>query len=388
MDVPTRRAWAWHRQGLDGTLTGAEPAIVVDRAGWARTVGGSNAYATLWSRAGTSRAAAEAAVSDLRVHELPSARGCTYLLPAPDYALGLQLAAPAAEAQVRVLDKLGVGRAELDLLGAEVLEQLSAGPLDPAGLRNALGEKVRSLGEAGRKRGASTALPTVLGRLQATGSIRRIPVGGRLDQQRYSYSRWDLPGTGLSDAQARVVLLRRYFGWTGGATVAESRWFTAFSVRDTKAALAELDLVDVGDGLLVPAGLEQEARSHEVPAAPSYRLVSGIDSLILLRRNPNDLLDARDAARVVPGDRQSLALATDLPDHPILDRGRIVGLWQYDPDAGRIVWWAFDRADEALRAEIDRTETWIRDDLGDFRSFSLDSPASRQSRLAALRAAG
>jgi hypothetical protein len=36
------RAWAWHRQGLDGTLQGADAAEVLTRAGWARSVGGAN----------------------------------------------------------------------------------------------------------------------------------------------------------------------------------------------------------------------------------------------------------------------------------------------------------------------------------------------------------
>jgi hypothetical protein len=31
-------------------------------------------------------------------------------------------------------------------------------------------------------------------------------------------------------------------------------------------------------------------------------------------------------------------------------------------------------------------EAWIREDLGDFRAFSLDSPASRQKRIDALAA--
>ena len=79
----------------------------------------------------------------------------------------------------------------------------------------------------------------------------------------------------------------------------------------------------------------------------------------------------------------------DLPDHPIVDRGRIVGLWQFDPSAERIVWWTFRPADDgpALRAAIEKTEGYVREQLGDARSFSLDSPKSRAPRLAALRAA-
>jgi hypothetical protein len=52
--------------------------------------------------------------------------------------------------------------------------------------------------------------------------------------------------------------------------------------------------------------------------------------------------------------------------------------------------WLLDgsRPDKALRAEIERTTAYVRDQLGDARSFSLDSPKSRAPRLAALRQAG
>jgi len=79
----------------------------------------------------------------------------------------------------------------------------------------------------------------------------------------------------------------------------------------------------------------------------------------------------------------------DLPDHAIVDRGRLVGLWQYDVQGGELVWWLFSRAkpDKALREAIERTQAFVRDDLGDARSFSLDSPKSRAPRLDALRSA-
>jgi hypothetical protein len=76
------RGWWWHRQGLDGSLRGKPPATVLERSGWARSVGGVGPYLTLFARAGTSREAADAAVARLDIHELPAARGCTYVLPA------------------------------------------------------------------------------------------------------------------------------------------------------------------------------------------------------------------------------------------------------------------------------------------------------------------
>ena len=71
------RAWAWHRQGLDGTLEGRTPQEVLAAAGWARSVGGANPYLTLFARAGIRRGQVDADVPELRIHELPTARGCT-----------------------------------------------------------------------------------------------------------------------------------------------------------------------------------------------------------------------------------------------------------------------------------------------------------------------
>ena len=96
MDDSRIRAWWWHRQGLDGSLEGRSPAEVLERSGWARSVGGVSPYLTLFSRAQISRETAVKAVAQLQIHELPSARGCTYVLPASDFALGLKVGETSA----------------------------------------------------------------------------------------------------------------------------------------------------------------------------------------------------------------------------------------------------------------------------------------------------
>jgi hypothetical protein len=230
----------------------------------------------------------------------------------------------------------------------------------------------------------------VLGLLQAAGEIRRVSVNGRLDQQRYGYTRWTPPASGLDDAAARVELARLYFGWTGPATPKHFRWFSGFSAAHTKAALAALDLVDVGGGRLLPAADVKEFEAYEPPAEPRYRLLAGIDAVILLRRDVPALLDPADRDIAMAGGRpgERLGDVVDLPDHAIVDRGSLVGLWQYDVEAGEVVWWTWRPADDALRAEVARTEEYLREQLGDARSFALDSPKSRAPRLAALRSAG
>ena len=78
----------------------------------------------------------------------------------------------------------------------------------------------------------------------------------------------------------------------------------------------------------------------------------------------------------------------DLPNHAILDRGRIVGLWEYDPESQSIAWTSFIRSNADIEKAVHRTEDYIRADLGDARSFSLDSPKSRVPRIQALLKAG
>jgi hypothetical protein len=77
-----------------------------------------------------------------------------------------------------------------------------------------------------------------------------------------------------------------------------------------------------------------------------------------------------------------------LPNHAILDRGRLVGLWEYDTEKRSIAWTSFGIKDKTLDAAVEQTEKYIREQLGDARSFSLDSPGGRVPRIEALRKTG
>ena len=390
MDLATLRAWWAHRQGLDGSLDGAAPAEVLERSGWARSVGGVGPYLTLFARAGTSRATADAAVAKLDLHELPSARGCTYVVPAPEFGLALKVGEGYGE--MRTAEKLGVTGKEIEKLCAAIEKAVAKEALTPDELRDAVGKAARSLGPAGAKRGLTTTLPVGLGRLQTEGRIRRVPINGRLDQQRYRYIGWrpgPLAGLRLSLEQAFTELARRYFRWIGPATLAEFQWFSGLGARAARAAVEPLGLVTVdGDsGRLMHAEDLDALRAFKRPKSPRYALVSSIDALVLLRRNLKDAIDPADADRSVVEDRARVAAGnlTDLPSHGIFDRGKLIGLWEFDTEASKIVWSTFGVKDKALAALVERTEAYVRDELGDARSFSLDSPKSRTARIEALR---
>ena len=89
------RAWWFERQGLAGMSGTAAETLA--HCGWARSVGGANPYLTLFARSGTSREEADLAVENVEIHELPSARGCTYVLPWEDFALGLKVGQGTSE---------------------------------------------------------------------------------------------------------------------------------------------------------------------------------------------------------------------------------------------------------------------------------------------------
>ncbi len=389
------RAWWAHRQGLDGSLAGATPAAVLVRAGWARSVAGAGPYLTLFARAGISRATADAAVASLAIHELPAARGCTYVLPASDFALGLTLGDDFGHGDMAQARKLGVTDAEIDALCAAVLKALATAVMPPEALRDATGNASRSLGEEGKKKGLTTTLPLALGRLQASGDIRRVPVNGRLDQQRYAYTRWTpnpRADRRLTPADARIAIAQRYFAWIGPASLKEFQWFSGLGAKLANEAVATLQLRPVADGsaLLLPESDLDAFHAFTAPTEPQYALVSSLDSITAARRNVIDLVDAADVEREVVSDAavKTIGRLSDLPSHAILDRGRLIGLWEFDPEAQQLVYALFrGKPDAALRAALARTEAFVRDDLGDARSFSLDSPKSRQPRLAALRAA-
>jgi hypothetical protein len=82
---------------------------------------------------------------------------------------------------------------------------------------------------------------------------------------------------------------------------------------------------------------------------------------------------------------KTLRSLTQLPSHAVLDRGRLIGLWEYDRATESVAWVSFAKKDRALQEAVTRTENFVRHQLGDARSFSLDSPQSRAPRIQALR---
>jgi hypothetical protein len=398
MSIPIEklRAWWSYRQALDGRLTGngaaKSAAEILADTGWVRGLGGVAPYLALYARAGLSREAVDAAVAKAQIHELPAVRGCTYVVPASDFALALKAGEPFRGAEMKVAAKLGVTDKEIGKLCDAVLKALEKTPLDPEGIREATGPASRSLGEAGKKKGVTTTLPLTLGKLQASGEIRRIATNGRLDQQRYRYALWKpspMAKFKLTPEEIDIELARRFFNWAGPATLAEFQRFSALSVKSSKAAIEALKLAPFEGERFITSAHRDEFESFKIPKQAHYTLVGNIDGMALFRRDLKDLLDAGDSSREVYADRGIKKLNTldFLYSHAIFDRGRLVGLWEFDPAADTIAWAPFIPKNKDLERAVARTEEFVRSQLGDARGFSLDSPKSRAPRVEALRKA-
>ncbi|HSE41199.1 MAG TPA: crosslink repair DNA glycosylase YcaQ family protein [Acidobacteriota bacterium] len=386
------RSWWFHKQGLDGSLQGSSAASILEKTGWARSIGGANPYLQLFARGGLSKEQIENSQAKLEIHELPSARGCTYIVPKEHFALALKVGEGFSN-EFKIAEKfLGVTSKEIQTLMDRVLKALAKGARDPRQLKDDLGDAVRNLGEAGKKRGMTTTLPMALGKLQEEGKIRRVPLNGRLDQQRYSYVVWSpspLAKYKKDSADSLTELAQNYFRWIGPASVKEFQWFSGLGVSVLNEALKPLKLVSIeeeSDLLILPDELKA-FRSFKPSSKPSYALISSLDSLFLLRRNLSHFIDEKDGKRkvFVEKSKEVLSGLQDLPNNAIVDRGRIIGLWEFEPSSGKIISDLFAPSDQQLKKKIRATERFIREELGDARSFSLDSPESRAPRIAALR---
>lgn len=230
-------------------MRGRSPAQLLERCGWSRSVGGVGPYLTMFSRDGMSCELADKAAASLEIHELPTARGCTYVVPSSDFALGLTVGRNFS-GDMKTALKLGVTEKEVDTLCD----------------------------------------------------------GGR------------------QGARAGRARSRQHVNWT-------------------PSPLASFP--------------EMQSLIHD---------------------------EDRDRPVMVDAASKPMGGLADLPSHAILDRGQIIGLWEFDPGAGSILWATFRRRkDKALVAAVEETESFVRDQLGDARSFSLDSPKSRAARLESLR---
>ena len=377
-----RRGWCT-RQRL-----GADDSLDTVPGGWSRSLGGVDPYLAMRARvAGLTRGDVDAGLGDDRLWVVPGVRGCIWLVPAADVPLALQVSeSQAKRTLVRNLEKLGSSEAELRTLGERVVEHLANGPLTPDALRKALGALVVSYGDAGKKLGVTTNLPSALRLLEWDGAIRRRHVGGRLDSERYA---WEIPdvsplslGERPGDDQAQVqALVERFFSWAAPATLEEFVGWSKVAKGRSKKAIAALGLPEHElDGATVYGEPLDDAKE-------GLSFLPAQDNLLSLRSSPallaapehHDLELIGMGKGTVPLEKARWMFHRVM----VLD-GRLVGFWEWDRDRQDIVGVEL----EPVGAELEALSAFIREQLdGEARANGIDGPKSQKKRVDWVEAA-
>ena len=321
------------------------------------------------------------------------------LVPRSDVAPALALGAAAyRKRNDREMEKLGVKARELDRLAERVLAALAEGPMEPARLREMLPARaIRSLGDAGKKLGHATTLPVALRMLEARGAVRRSPVGGTLDAERYEWGTDDSGAAiGVTDAPGLASsAARRYFEMSGPATRKDLATWSGATQRDAAAAMELLGLEPVevqglaDDYWALP---EHLAQVRKPPEAPQVVLVPFRDPLLDGRATVRPLVRDEHAEVQVENwgaGSKRLGEVKSLHHRVIVLSGAIGGLWDYDPDEERVIWTTFDPVKGKIRKEVERqcaeVGTFLRDSFGHARVYPMESAKSRAGRLAVIR---
>ncbi len=397
-----RADWAV-RQGF-GVPAPASPVDVITARGWPRTLGGAEAYLSVIARSGAlDGSVLDEAVERGELWVLPAARGCIYLVPRVDVPLALRWGWVTAWRRTdRDVTKAGTSWEEVEAIAAAALEVLSAEELTTQKLRRALPEGlVRSLGEAGKKVGMSSALPLALRLLESRGRIRRVQATGRLDKESYAWRVLEtspFEGVELPEDSAGLVvhLGRRFLQHAGPATRRELAAWAGCNQGQAKGALAalgaevvEVDGADPKDPFhVLPDEVDQVGQGEP----GGWALIPMVDPWTDYRGAMRLLAEPRDHDRElrVGGNRtRPIHQLKTTWQRVVAHEGRMAGLWEYDPEQERAVAGLFRTVPSGqlagLEARLHEVTTFLRDDLGHGRMFSLDGPKAMAARVAVVR---
>ncbi len=243
--------------------------------------------------------------------------------------------------------------AALDRLGEATANELRA-EVDALRTQLVFGE--------GKKWGGPVGVSTRILFLLATGGtvVRARPRGSWLSAA-YRWSlmeRWlGAPLPGMPPGEARAALARRWLTTYGPARFEDLKWWTGWTVADTRRALAAIDTVEVtfedGDEGIALAGDVEIVD----PPEPWVRFLPGLDSTTMGWKIRDWYLGPHRAALF---DRNGNAGATVWHD------GRIVGGWAQRPD-GEIVYRILEDGGRDATALMEAEAAGLHRWLGDFR---------------------
>ena len=285
----------------------------------------SAAEIALWTRNHDLTAAAihSALWKDRTLVKTSCMRGTLHLLTAADFPIYINaLRSSRIRQTLHIMARYGVTQREAREVTEAVMKALRDGPVT----KRELTERVLSLGLAGKK--------ARLWFEQSAWGVARLAiveglVGYGPDRGQHvtmvRVDQWLPEQTKVSESEAGRILLRRYLGSYGPATVRDFSKWTGFSSPEAKAVwesleeeLAEVS-VEGGKAFILREDLDELADSrlgHE-----TVRLLPNFDSYLLAHADKNHLVGARYYKRVY---RQQGWVSP-----VVLLNGRVIGTWSY-----------------------------------------------------------
>ncbi|WP_269858618.1 winged helix DNA-binding domain-containing protein [Streptomyces sp. RPT161] len=192
----------------------------------------------------------------------------------------------------------------------------------------------------------------ILGVLAAEGRIRRArPLGGWTSNQ----FRWSAaqPLPELPEAAARANLARRYLASFGPATAEDLKWWSGWTLSDTRKAIAATGAVavelDEGTGWLLPDDTEAVPEPE-----PWAALLPALDPTAMGWRHRDWYVD--------PDARRQLFDRYGNIGPTVWWNGQVIGGWAQRPDgsvAYRLLTDAGRQARTAVDAEVERLTDWL-----------------------------
>ncbi|MBZ4324206.1 winged helix DNA-binding domain-containing protein [Streptomyces huiliensis] len=195
----------------------------------------------------------------------------------------------------------------------------------------------------------------VLRQLAADGHIRRARPRGSWTSSMFPWAAVE-PLSEPPVRESKAELARRWLDSFGPAAETDLKWWTGWSLGDTRKALADAGAVEVeldcGPGRALPGQAEEEAP----PAEPWAALLPGLDPTTMGWRHRDWYLSPEHVPALF--DRAGNAGPT------VWWNGRVVGAWAQRAD-GEVVWRLLTdvgrEAVAAVAAEAERLTEWIGD---------------------------
>lgn len=199
----------------------------------------------------------------------------------------------------------------------------------------------------------------VLFLLAAEGRIVRTRPRGSWISGQYRWAELETwlgaPLPAIDHDEACAELLRRWLRAFGPGTTTDIRWWTGWTVKQTKASLIDVGAIEVGLGDGVTGWVLPDDLEDTDPPGRWVLLLPGLDSTVMGWKERDWFLGPHGHLLF---DRNGNAGPTIWAD------GRVVGGWTQMPD-GRIATKLLEDVDartrKLLRAESERLEAWFGD---------------------------